>query len=61
METRRARGLRALYYDQRDSQQWWTFWAVIWIGGLGVLLSFVQTILTAIQTVYSVKSFNQHS
>ncbi|KAM5347849.1 hypothetical protein ACJ41O_007673 [Fusarium nematophilum] len=57
METRQARGLRGIYHDQRNSYQWWTFWAVIWIGGIGLLLSFVSTILTAIQTIYSVKSF----
>ena len=58
VETRQARGLRALYYDQRDSFQWWTFWAVVWIGGISLLLSLVQTALTAIQTVYSIESFN---
>ncbi|CAM1505656.1 Fc.00g112930.m01.CDS01 [Cosmosporella sp. VM-42] len=58
VETRQARGLRALYYDQRNSYQWWTFWAVIWIGGISLFLSFVQTTLTAVQTVYSIKSFN---
>jgi hypothetical protein len=39
---------RQLWKDKRDSASWFTFWAVIIIGGIGIILAFVQVILQAI-------------
>ncbi|KAI9841902.1 MAG: hypothetical protein M1837_000288 [Sclerophora amabilis] len=45
----KPRGLRQLWRDTRDSVQWFTFWAVLVIGGLGVVLSVIQVGLQAAQ------------
>lgn len=59
VETRQARGLRFMYYDQRNPYQWWTFWAVVCIGSATFLLALISTGLTAVQTIYSVMSFHK--
>lgn len=56
MDGQGARGLRALHRDRRDSYQWWTFWAVIWLGGLNLVFAFTQTITGIIQVVYAMKA-----
>jgi len=33
---------KALWYDRRSMAFWWTFWAVLFIGGGTILLSFLQ-------------------
>jgi hypothetical protein len=38
-----------IWKDKRDSAHWLTFWAVIIIGGAGLLLGFMQVLLQAIQ------------
>ena len=45
----RPRGWKELWRDKRDSAQWVTFWAVIIIGGLGILLSLLQLIVGILQ------------
>lgn len=45
----KPRSWKQLWRDKRDSAGWFTFWAVILIGGLGVLLAFVQVILQILQ------------
>ncbi len=42
VQRRQAHGITSWYFDRRDSYKWWTFWAVIWIGGLSVVLSIIQ-------------------
>ncbi|OAG19566.1 hypothetical protein CC77DRAFT_1021657 [Alternaria alternata] len=59
IESQGARGLRALYRDQRDSYQWWTFWAVIWLGGLNLLFAFTQNVLGSLQVAYAIKALNK--
>ena len=49
----KPRGWRELWRDKRDSAQWVTFWAVIIIGGIGVLLSLCQVMLGALQVAWS--------
>ncbi|KAH0544773.1 hypothetical protein FGG08_001140 [Glutinoglossum americanum] len=49
MSRMKPRGWRELWRDKRDSTQWFTFWAVIIIGGSGILLSLIQVILQAVQ------------
>jgi hypothetical protein len=45
--------LKDLWTDRRDPLQWYTFWAVLWFGGLSVLLSVAQTALAASQLYYA--------
>jgi hypothetical protein len=45
----KPRGWREIWNDKRDSAQWLTFWAVIFIGGSGILLSLIQMLLQAAQ------------
>ena len=49
LATSKPRGWKELWRDKRDSAQWVTFWAVIIIGGLGLLLSLLQVILAILQ------------
>lgn len=44
--------LRTLYYDRRNVLQFYTFWAVLVVGGISILLSLAQTVLTAVQVGY---------
>ena len=46
---RRPKTWKQLWRDKRDSGQWYTFWAVFIVGGVGVLLAFVQVVLQIIQ------------
>ncbi|KAG9250321.1 uncharacterized protein F5Z01DRAFT_666467 [Emericellopsis atlantica] len=48
--------LRDLWRDQRNPLQWYTFWAVIWVGGASLLLSFLQLSVGAAQLYYAIKS-----
>ena len=34
-----------------DTDKYWTFWAVGWLGGAGVLLSIVQIVVGIVQVV----------
>ena len=34
-----------------NTDKYWTFWAVVWLGGAGVLLSIIQIVIGIIQTV----------
>lgn len=45
----RPKGLKELWKDDRDKLQWYTFWAVVIIGGSGLVLSICQTGLAAVQ------------
>lgn len=49
LSTRRPRTWKDLWRDKRDSAQWFTFWAVLIIGGLGLLFSFIQVVLQMVQ------------
>lgn len=35
---------------------WYTFWAVLFFSGIGILLGILQVILQEIQTSYAIKS-----
>jgi hypothetical protein len=41
--------LTALWYDRRDLNRFYTFWAVVLVGGISLFLSFVQVLLSAVQ------------
>lgn len=55
LASKRPRTWRELWQDKRDSGAWLTFWAVIIIGGIGLVLAFIQTVLSAVQVAVSVK------
>ncbi|OJJ42595.1 hypothetical protein ASPZODRAFT_20364 [Penicilliopsis zonata CBS 506.65] len=45
--------VRDLWRDRRNPLQWYTFWAVLWLGGISTLLSVVQIAIGIVQTYYS--------
>lgn len=53
MSNMKPRGWKELWKDRRDSANWFTFWAVIVIGGAGVLLAVIPVLLQAIQLANS--------
>lgn len=44
---------KMLWKDRRDALRWYTFWAVITIGGVTIVLGVVQTILAGFQVGYA--------
>ncbi|OBT62907.1 hypothetical protein VE03_07905 [Pseudogymnoascus sp. 23342-1-I1] len=38
-----------LWYDKRDILRYYTFWAVIWVGGVSLLLSLAQNVIGILQ------------
>ena len=52
----KPKGLRGLWRDTRDSLQWYTFWALVIIGGVGLLLGLIQAALAIVQAYASVKA-----
>jgi hypothetical protein len=55
LNQRKPRSWAELWVDNRDSASWLTFWAVIVIGGIGLLLAFIQVILQIIQLAFQLK------
>ena len=47
------KGLRQLWRDQRNTLTWYTFWAVVFIGGMGIILTIAQVVIAALQLHYS--------
>lgn len=56
LNERKPRRWRELWLDNRDSASWLTFWAVILIGGMGLLLAFIQVVLQIAQLAISLRS-----
>ncbi|KAL3437121.1 hypothetical protein BDV09DRAFT_163825 [Aspergillus tetrazonus] len=52
--TQQPRRVRDLWRDRRNPLQWYTFWAVLWIGGISIILSLLQLAATIVQTYYAV-------
>lgn len=52
----RPKSMRDLLHDRRDTLQYWTFWLVSIFGCISIFLSFVQVVLQAVQTAYSLPS-----
>jgi hypothetical protein len=46
---------KELWNDKRDSASWFTFWAVLIIGGIGILLALLQVILQIVQVNLQLK------
>jgi hypothetical protein len=55
LNQRKPRSWSELWVDNRDSASWLTFWAVIIIGGVGLLLAFIQVVLQVIQVAYQLQ------
>ena len=47
--------IRDLWRDRRVPQQWYTFWAVLIIGGVSILLSTLQLVVSAGQLAYTIR------
>lgn len=47
--------LRDLWHDRRNPLQWYTFWAVLVVGGLSLVLAVLQLIVGILQVVYSAR------
>ncbi|RGP66017.1 hypothetical protein FSPOR_6843 [Fusarium sporotrichioides] len=45
--------VKDLWRDRRNPLQWYTFWIVLWVGGISIILSVVQIGLAAAQVYYS--------
>ncbi|KAF8467371.1 hypothetical protein BDZ91DRAFT_848580 [Kalaharituber pfeilii] len=57
----KPKGLKGLWLDTRDSLQWYTFWAVVIVGGLSLFLGFIQMGLGAVQAYASLASLKSGS
>ncbi|KAJ9648288.1 hypothetical protein H2201_000590 [Coniosporium apollinis] len=51
LSNRKPRTWKELWQDKRDSASWLTFWAVLIIGGMGIILAFLQVVLQIVQIV----------
>ncbi|KAL8911212.1 MAG: hypothetical protein Q9172_007712 [Xanthocarpia lactea] len=60
-ERHRPRKLMEFYRDKRDSEKYFTFWAVIWIGGASIVLSIMQLLLGAAQVAIAHKQLTSGS
>ena len=49
LSNKKPRTWKELWLDKRDSASWLTFWAVLIIGGLGIVLAFIQVVLQIVQ------------
>lgn len=56
MDGQKPGGIRGLWVDKRDSSQWFTFWAVVIFGSIGLLLSFLGLIVGIVQAVGTFKA-----
>ena len=48
--------IRDLWRDRRNPLQWYTFWAVLWIGGITIVLGSLQVVIAAAQLYYAKSS-----
>lgn len=48
--------LRDLWRDRRNPLQWYTFWAVLVVGGSSIVLAVLQLVVGVLQVVYSTGS-----
>ena len=59
MDSQKPGGLRGLWYDKRDEGAWFTFWAVLWIGGISLLIALLSLGVSVLQTVAAMKQLYQ--
>lgn len=48
--------MRDLWRDRRNPLQWYTFWAVVWIGGIGILIAFLNLVVAGGQLGVAIKA-----
>ena len=51
MDAQKPAGIRGLWYDTRNLHAWWTFWAVIFVGVVTIVLAFASFAVAVVQTV----------
>ncbi|KAK3321972.1 hypothetical protein B0H66DRAFT_185456 [Apodospora peruviana] len=56
MDAQKPGGIVGLWRDNRDSMAWYTFWAVVFVGSLSLVLSFLSLIVSIAQTYSSFQS-----
>ena len=56
MDTSKPTGFRNLWHDRRDSLTYYTFWGVIVLGGLSVLLGLLSLLVGVAQTIAAFKA-----
>ena len=49
--------LTALWHDRRNLLSWYTFWAVLIFGVVGIACSVIQTVLATVQTAIAWKAY----
>ncbi len=58
MDQQKPSGLIALWRDKRDSGQWYTFWLVLIVGGISIILSLASLAASIAQAVASFEALN---
>jgi hypothetical protein len=53
--SKRPRTWKELWSDRRDSASWFTFWIILIVGGIGIILAFTQVILQIVQISLQMK------
>lgn len=48
--------VRTMVRDRRDPTQWYTLWAVLFIGSISLVVSFAQLALAAVQVAYAIEA-----
>lgn len=48
--------VKDLWRDRRNPLQWYTFWAVVWVGGISIVLSVLQFLVGAAQLYFAAVS-----
>ena len=56
MDTSKPTGFRNLWHDRRDSLAYYTFWGVIILGGLSVVLGLLSLFVGVAQTIAAFKA-----
>jgi hypothetical protein len=51
--------IASLWRDKRDILRWYTFWAVVWIGGLNLVIAALQAGLAAAQVKIALQSLQE--
>jgi hypothetical protein len=58
LDSQKPTGIQGLWADKRDSSQWFTFWAVIIIGGVSLVIACLGLAVSIAQTVGTFKGLH---
>ena len=53
LSNKQPRTWKQIWNDRRDSPNWYTFWALLLFGGVGMTLAFIQVMLQIIEIILS--------